>query len=125
MVPAFVHEHLLVRALVELPIRSYPEAREWVGELVHLLGMRPLAPATGAYCAVPGNRGVTVLAPIETSHVALHIWDEERPALVELDVFSCREVDPGVVMVHLSSMRPVRVASRFLDRSRDFAELPH
>ena len=118
-----VHEHLLVRALVERPIDSYREACGWVGELVCLLGMRLLAPATGAYCDVPGNRGVTVLAPIETSHVALHIWDEQSPALVELDVFSCREVDPEIVMAHLSSMLPVQVQSRFLDRARDFADV--
>lgn len=119
-----IHQHLLVRAWVEEPVETFEAARDWALELVHLLGMRQMAPVTGAYCSVPGNRGPTVLVPIETSHIALHVWDEERPALVELDAFSCREVDPGVVMAHLSSMRPVRAATRFLDRTAGFADMP-
>ena len=25
---------------------------------------------------MPGNRGITAVAIIETSHIAMHIWDE-------------------------------------------------
>lgn len=120
---ALVHEHLLVRAWVEEPITDYQEALDWAYDLIHIMGMRVLAPATGAYCPRPELRGVTVVVPIETSHVALHIWDEERPSLVELDVFSCGEVDPGAVMAHLASMRPVRVETKFLDRADGFREI--
>ena len=38
---------------------------------------------------MPGNRGVTAFAIIETSHIAMHIWDEPNPALVQLDVYTC------------------------------------
>lgn len=121
---AVVHEHLLVRAWVEEPIVDLQEALYWVYDLVHIMGMKVLAPATGAYCPREDLRGVTVVVPIETSHVAIHIWDECRPALVELDVFSCKEVDPAAIMAHLSSMRPVRVETKFLDRAAGFADLP-
>ena len=30
---------------------------------------------------MPGNRGITAVAIIETSHITMHIWDEPNPAL--------------------------------------------
>jgi S-adenosylmethionine/arginine decarboxylase-like enzyme len=26
---------------------------------------------------------------IETSHIALHVWDEEDPALIQFDLYTC------------------------------------
>ena len=43
------------------------------------------------YCDMPGNRGITAVAIIETSHIAMHIWDEVSPALMQFDVYSCGE----------------------------------
>lgn len=31
---------------------------------------------------------------IETSHIAIHVWDEPIPAMMQLDVYSCAEFDP-------------------------------
>ena len=31
---------------------------------------------------------------IETSHIAIHVWDEPVPAMMQLDVYSCAEFDP-------------------------------
>ena len=33
------------------------------------------------------------VAIIETSHIAMHIWDEPKPALMQFDVYSCGEFD--------------------------------
>ena len=43
------------------------------------------------YCTMPGNRGITAVAIIETSHIAMHVWDEIKPALMQFDVYSCGE----------------------------------
>ena len=45
------------------------------------------------YCNMPGNRGITAVAIIETSHIAMHIWDVVNPALMQFDVYSCGELD--------------------------------
>ena len=37
------------------------------------------------------NKGITAVAVIETSHIAMHIWDEPHPALMQFDVYSCGE----------------------------------
>ena len=44
-----------------------------------------------------GNRGITGIAVIETSHIAIHVWDEPNPALMQIDVYSCAEFDPYVI----------------------------
>ena len=46
------------------------------------------------YCEMEGNRGITGIAVIETSHIAIHVWDEPNPALMQIDVYSCAEFDP-------------------------------
>ena len=45
------------------------------------------------YCKMEGNRGITGIAVIETSHIAIHVWDEPNPALMQIDVYSCAEFD--------------------------------
>jgi len=45
------------------------------------------------YCHMEGNRGITAVAIIETSHIAMHIWDEVSPSLMQFDVYSCGELD--------------------------------
>ena len=45
------------------------------------------------YCNMEGNRGLTIMAVIETSHIVMHVWDEPHPALMQLDVYSCGEFD--------------------------------
>ena len=41
------------------------------------------------YCNMKGNRGITGVAVIDTSHIVMHVWDEPNPALMQFDVYSC------------------------------------
>ena len=85
--PVLVHQHLVVSALITRPLTTLVQGQQWILDLVDLLDMQVLAPPTGAYCSDVGNRGLTILVPITTSHLALHIWDEPDPARLELDVY--------------------------------------
>src|SRR5690349_12730978 len=67
-----VHEHLLVRATVEKPIGEPQAAFNLIEVLLGRLGLTLLCPPIAAYCSDPGNRGITALAAVTTSHVALH-----------------------------------------------------
>jgi len=49
------------------------------------------------YCNMPGNRGITAVAIIETSHIAMHIWDEPKPALMQFDVYSCSDLNEKTI----------------------------
>ncbi len=68
-----------------------------------------------------GNRGITGVVMIETSHISIHIWDEITPALVQCDVYSCAEFQRGEVVMHLGMMKPKKIEYMMMDRSKDIS----
>jgi S-adenosylmethionine/arginine decarboxylase-like enzyme len=49
---------------------------DWMRDFVESIGMKILMGPFAKYLDIPGNRGLTVAAIIETSHIVLHSWDE-------------------------------------------------
>jgi len=117
------HKHLVVRAEVDNPIINKAKATKFLRSLIKKINMKPLYGPTASYCKMEGNKGITAFAIIETSHIAMHIWDEPQPALVQLDVYSCSDFDPKTVFEHLESMKPVVIDYKFLDREKQFIEI--
>lgn len=76
------------------------------------------------YLDVPGNRGVTGVVIIETSHIALHVWDESDPGLLQLDVYTCSDLDPNVVLDKIREFDPVKLEYKYLDRETCLTEIP-
>ena len=70
-----------------------------------------------------GNRGITAFAVVETSHIALHIWDEKSPSLVQFDVYSCKDFEPQRVFDHLDVMEPTKIDYKFFDREQEFIKI--
>ena len=62
-----------------------------------------------------GNRGITCVTIIETSHVAIHIWDEQSPALLQLDVYTCSDLNKNIVFDALKQFDPVKIDHKYLD----------
>jgi S-adenosylmethionine/arginine decarboxylase-like enzyme len=110
-----------VRAEVERPLADVDYGRDYIQRLISLIGMKvmPNGGPHADYSFMEGNRGLTVAAIIETSHVVMHIWDEHSPALVQLDVYSCSEFEPATIFDHLQELEPTKVAYKFLDRETD------
>lgn len=119
------HKHLIVRA----EIRKPPKPKEgwhvesWFVELVEGLGMRLLDGPHVRYVNAPGNRGITAVCIIETSHIAMHVWDEKDPALMQLDVYTCGALDPKVVFEALDVFEPVKIEYKYLDREHGLVEV--
>ena len=88
-----VHKHLIVRAEASRPPMDEEQLTEWMKEFVESINMKIFMGPYVKYCSMPGNRGITAVAIIETSHIAMHIWDEPNPALMQFDVYSCGEFD--------------------------------
>jgi S-adenosylmethionine/arginine decarboxylase-like enzyme len=81
----------------------------------------------GPFCKISKRRRqswTTAVAIIETSHIALHIWDEDNPALVQLDVYTCGYLDPYDVVEALRDFHPVKIEMKYLDRENKLIELP-
>ena len=121
---AVVHKHLIIRAEVGRPITEEQVAIDWMNKLVDKIGMKVMMGPFAKYLNVEGNRGLTAVAIIETSHIALHIWDEDKPALVQLDVYTCGYLDPYDVVEALRDFHPVKIELKNHDRENKLIELP-
>ncbi len=117
------HRHLIVRCELSEPPVTVQSVQEWLVDLVSKIRMRIMSGPHVAYCAVPGNRGVTGVVVIETSHIALHVWDETAPALLQLDVYTCSELDPKIIADCLHEWRPTTIEYKFLDRDSALREI--
>ena len=117
------HEHLLVRADVLKPITKKRKAKKFLRKLIKKIRMKKLFGPVARYCKIKGNRGITAFAIIETSHIALHIWDEKTPATLQLDIYSCSEFNPRTIFDCIDELIPVKLNYKFLDRENEFNEI--
>jgi len=119
-----VHKHLIVRAEVTNPPKDETLAKEFLRELIQNINMKILFGPEAKYVDIPGNRGLTCFAIIETSHVVMHTWDECEPAMIQLDVYTCGALDTDVVFDSLRRFGVTKMDYKFLDRETDLKEIP-
>lgn len=117
------HKHLIIRAKVKNPPQNVIATEQWFRDLIEKIGMKLLRGPIGAYVEVPGNRGLTMVAIIETSHIAMHVWDEQYPALMQLDVYTCGSFDPEIVFDHLKDFDVIETECLYLDREHKLEEI--
>ena len=91
--PIKVHKHLIIRAEANRVPTDEEQLTEWLKDFIETINMKILMGPYVKYCEMEGNRGITGIAVIETSHIAIHVWDEPNPALMQIDVYSCAEFD--------------------------------
>jgi S-adenosylmethionine/arginine decarboxylase-like enzyme len=87
-----LHNHILLNGYVSRPPSDTNRIKIWLRELVEAIDMKIIQGPFADYVEVEGNRGLTAAVMIETSHIALHIWDEEDPALIQFDLYTCGEL---------------------------------
>ncbi len=85
-------------------------------KLVKQIDMKILMGPYSVYSDMVGNRGLTAVTIIETSHIALHVWDEVEPALAQLDVYTCSALNIQDVFEAMSEWEPVKVEYKYIDR---------
>ena len=120
------HKHLIVRADIgwcpqeeNLNIIS-----DWIRSLIKKIDMKLLAGPYTTYVNEKGNKGMTSVAIIETSHISLHIWDEVSPGLMQLDVYSCADFNPPDVFDKVNELfQTIKMEYKFLDREKKLVEV--
>jgi S-adenosylmethionine/arginine decarboxylase-like enzyme len=119
------HHHFIGRFEVTQPPLGGEHAylEDWMEKLIKSQGMNILSGPHVAYVDKVGNRGLTGVAIIETSHVAVHIWDETSPALVQLDFYTCGTLDKDAILRAINPWRVVKKAFLVLDREKDVEAL--
>lgn len=110
------HKHLIVRATLNNPPYSASEIKTWMERLVDQIGMKILMGPYSVYSDMVGNRGLTAVTIIETSHIAMHVWDEDEPALMQLDVYTCSSLDINDVFDAIKEFKPAKVEYKYIDR---------
>ncbi len=86
-----VHKHLIIRAEAVKPPTDVEKLTTWLKEFIESINMKIMMGPYVKYCEMEGNRGITGIAVIETSHIVMHVWDEPHPALIQFDIYSCGE----------------------------------
>tara|TARA_B100001093_G_C26720534_1_gene967627 strand:- start:369 stop:752 length:384 start_codon:yes stop_codon:yes gene_type:complete len=120
------HKHLLIRAEVNnCPAKDdLGYVLTWMNNLINKIDMKLMQGPNISYIDQIGNRGITCMALIETSHIVLHIWDEQTPGLFQLDVYSCKSFDLNIVVSCLKdSFEVTKLQYKFLDRTSDLTLL--
>ena len=115
------HKHLLVNARIKNPIALEEDAVIFLQDLVAKINMKIIRGPFASYVDVPGNRGLTAIVMIETSHIAFHIWDEPNPSLLQFDLYTCGTLDLEVALNTLKDYFDVQTLDYVLfDRENGF-----
>ena len=120
------HKHLIVRADIDwCPLEEdLNKISDWIRGLIKKIDMKLLAGPYTTYVNEKGNKGMTSVAIIETSHIALHIWDEANPGLMQLDVYSCADFIPNQVFEEINKIfKTIKMEYKFLDREKELMEV--
>ena len=117
------HKHLLIRAEVNKPPASEEHIIFWLKNLIKKINMKILAGPYATKVTKKGNAGITGVAIIETSHVVIHTWDENNPALIQLDVYSCKDFKKYDILECLEEFETVQVDYKYFDRENNFEEI--
>lgn len=117
------HKHLIVRAELSNPPQCAEAIQDWMKSLVDTIGMKILMGPYAVYSDMVGNRGLTAVTIIETSHIAMHVWDEGEPALMQLDVYTCSTLNIDDVFDALQQFCPLHVEYKYIDREHDLTLL--
>ena len=115
--PVLIHKHLIIRAEANRVPTDEEQLTTWLTEFIESINMKILMGPYVKYCTMEGNRGITGIAVIETSHIAIHVWDEPNPALMQIDVYSCAEFDPYKIAEKIKQdFDVVKIDYKYLNR---------
>jgi S-adenosylmethionine/arginine decarboxylase-like enzyme len=96
----------------------------WFKDFIEAINMKVLMGPYVKYHKVPGNRGITGAAIIETSHIVLHVWDEPNPALMQFDVYSCGEFDAEDICKKIKKdFYITKIEYKFLNRETGLVDI--
>ena len=118
------HKHLIIRAETKKTPEDPKWLHSWLVQVVGDIGMDICQGPITAYVDVPGNKGLTGVVIIETSHIAVHIWDEVNPGLLQMDVYSCADFNPQDIFDKIEeAFEPVKLEYKFLDREKSLTTI--
>lgn len=116
------HKHFIVMGKMKRPL-SVNEVTEFLESLIVVLDMKKMEaikPNPNVGYQDGENGGVTGVAIITTSHLAIHTWDNSL--LFQLDVYSCKEYSLSLVEQLLKEYDLVTEDWKLFDRKYQITE---
>ena len=98
---AALHNQLLLNGYTNTPPKDEKLIIEWMTQLVSDIDMKIIQGPYASYVTKEGNRGLTAVVMIETSHIALHVWDEDEPGRIQFDLYTCSDLPLEKVVKNL------------------------
>jgi len=89
-----LHNHLLVNGWTLNPPTEEQVVIDWMRNLVESIDMKVIQGPYASYVTAE---------VIETSHIAMHIWDEDKPSKVQFDLYTCGELPVKQVLNNLET----------------------
>ena len=117
------HKHLLISTSITNYDCTEDFIISWISNLVDAINMKILHGPISVNTDKLGNKGITAFCIIETSHIALHLWTEETPNKLQLDVYSCQDFSVDRVLELFDQFNPIDVKYKFLDRETDLVSV--
>jgi len=115
------HKHLLINAKIKNPMQSENEAITFLTDLVEKIDMKIIKGPFASYVDKDGNKGLTAIVMIETSHIAFHIWDEADPGLVQFDLYTCGELNLSTALLAVGEFFEIKsMEYNLFDRENGF-----
>jgi S-adenosylmethionine/arginine decarboxylase-like enzyme len=96
-----LHNHVLINGYTLLPPTDEKQTIAWMQQLVDSIGMKTIQGPFASYVTKEGNRGLTAAVMIETSHIAMHVWDETDPGFMQFDLYTCSTLPVEKVIKNL------------------------
>jgi S-adenosylmethionine/arginine decarboxylase-like enzyme len=112
-----------VRAEVSSPPKELEVINSWIKNLIEDMGMNILYGPFSMNCDLKDNEGITAGAILSTSHCIVHTWDACSPAIMQLDIYTCSELDLNLVWDKLEQFDPIKIDYKFLDRENGLKEI--
>ena len=98
------HKHLLLKGNIKhIPTNlDAISIKIWMERFIKSNGMQLQCEPIVSYVHDKGNRGMTACCLLKTSHMAFHIWDEQDPALMQFDFYTCGEMNADEIFKKLN-----------------------
>jgi len=118
------HLQQIIIGQVTKPPTDVDLVKQFMRDLVEAIGMKRLIEPQAVYVQVAGNKGMTSCVLIETSHIAWHVWDEQTPALLQFDLYTCGNLIPDQVLKIVKDFFGLTTYSmKVFDRAEELFEI--
>ena len=110
------HKHVIIRTYVKTPPSTKEQLSEWCKDVISCVGMNVISGPHVVYSDMVDNEGFTAVAVLDFSHLSIHTWDKVNPALIEFDLFSCKDFDINIVLDKLNEFDILTYSHLVIDR---------